>query len=68
MGIEEECENENFEDEVSVKVEFKREHISSLDDLKNSRKKNKYLKDQLLKYEEQVKRIEEYIVGKFKDK
>ena len=52
MAREEECDSENFEDEASVEVDFEGEHISSLEDLKNSRKANKYLKDQLLKYGE----------------
>ena len=52
MAVEEEYNNENLEDGASAKVEFKVELISSLEDLKYSRNKNKNLKDQLLKYEE----------------
>ena len=67
MVIEEEYDNENFKDAESVEVDFERELIRSLKELKTSRKKRNNLKYQLLKYEEhieKVKRIEEYLTRK----
>ena len=61
--VEEECYNENYEDEVSAEVEFEGYLISALEYLKSLRKKNKNLKYQLLKYEEQVEKLKTRLEG-----
>ena len=47
-------------EEETIKVDMEGELISALEELKKSRKKNKYLKKQLLKIEEHVKEEKDF--------